>query len=271
MKLTIITVNYNDSDNLDKTLDNIKSQSIDTFELIVVDGGSKDNSLDVVDKYCDIVSTLISEPDTGIYNAMNKGIKLATGDYVIFMNAGDSFVDENTLANIEQEMSDNPGFDIYYSDAIYVKATSEHIHHAEHSLIMSKMPFNHQSAVINRCLHDDILYNEEYRISSDYDFFLRAHKKDAKFHKIETKIARHSLDGISVTSPFHSCLESVHSHVMNYKSIKFDETEYYGEFFIKEVFKKKPLLARAVVALYSMFIKGNKKTMLKSLVRKVLR
>lgn len=268
--IEVITVNFNDKKGLVDTLKSIQEQTR-KCRLTIVDGGSTDGSLDIIESNSELITCYVSEPDTGIYNAMNKGIKLATGDYVIFMNAGDTFVDENTLANIVNEVSDNPGFDIYYSDAIYVKATSEHIHHAEHSLIMSKMPFNHQSTAIKRSLHEEIFYNEGYQISSDYDFFLRAYKKDAKFHKIETKIARHSLDGISVTSPFHSCLESVHSHLINYKSIEFDETEYYGEFFIKEIFKKKPLLARFTVAIYTIFIKGNKKTMLKSLIRKVLR
>lgn len=269
--ISIITVNYNNSESLNVTLLSLKEQINVNFELIIIDGGSSDNSINIINAHEEIVTKLVSEPDTGIYNAMNKGIGFAKGDYVIFMNAGDTFVKENTLSSVEIEISANPGYDIYYSDAVYVKNSSEYIHHAKHSLILSKMPFNHQSAVIKRRLHEELLYNENYRISSDYDFFLRANKINARFHKLETMIARHSLDGISVTSPFHSCLESVHSHLMNYKLIEFDKTEYYGEFFIKEVFKKRPLIAKAVVVIYTMFVKRQKRAMFKALINKVLR
>ncbi|WP_394127406.1 glycosyltransferase family 2 protein [Vibrio hepatarius] len=269
--ISVITVNYNNSESLNVTLNNLKEQINIKFELVIIDGGSSDNSVSVVNEYEEIVTKFVSEPDSGIYNAMNKGIGFAKGDYIIFMNAGDTFIDENTFSEIEKEMTENPGFDIYYSDAIYTKSDFEYTHHADSSLLMSKMPFNHQSAVIKRILHEEILYNEFYRISSDYDFFLRAHKRSATFHKLKTKIARHSLDGISVTSPFHSCLESVHAHLMNFRKIEFKNTEYYGEFFIKEIFRTTPLLSKLVVILYTFFVKGNKRAMLKTLIRKAFR
>ncbi|WP_052737499.1 glycosyltransferase family 2 protein [Grimontia sp. AD028] len=268
--IEIITVNYNDKLGLERTLQSIRSQT-ESCVLSIIDGGSSDGSDTVINSNSDLVTRYISEPDSGIYNAMNKGVKFASEDYIIFMNSGDTFVDEHTLSNIKNEISNKPDVDIYYSDAIYIRGNSEFIHHAEHSLILSKMPFNHQSTVIKRSLHVKIPYNENYRISSDYDFFLRASRRDVIFHKLKTKIARHSLDGISVLSPFHSCLESVHSHLMNFKNIKFEETEYYGEFFIKEIFKSKPFLSRSVVALYTIFVKGHKIRMLKLLLGKVFR
>lgn len=271
-KISIVTICYNDAEGLVTTLDSLEyCKSINDVEVVVIDGGSNDNTLNIIKDNNELIDHYISESDSGIYNAMNKGISLCAGEYIIFMNAGDAFVRKTTIEEIIEQINKEPDFDIYYSDAIYVGKYGEHIHSANHELIMSKMPFNHQSTVIRRNLHLTILYNEFYKISSDYDFFLRALIQGASFKKIGTKIARHSLDGISVTSPFHSCVESVHSHLMNFGKISFEKTEYYGEFFIKEIFKKSPLIGKAVLLIYTIFIKKNKKLIFKAIMNRFKR
>ena len=90
MKLSIITINYNDAKGLRKTFDSIKNQTCHEFEYIVVDGGSSDGSQSVIEEYEQYISKWVSEPDNGIYNAMNKGAKMSTGDYMLFLNSGDN-------------------------------------------------------------------------------------------------------------------------------------------------------------------------------------
>lgn len=102
MNISIITVNYNDASGLERTIKSVESLNGE-FELVVVDGGSTDGSLDVIKKHAGVISRYVSEPDKGIYNAMNKGVRMATGDYCIFMNAGDAFYDERVLIDIEKK------------------------------------------------------------------------------------------------------------------------------------------------------------------------
>ena len=100
MKLSIITVNLNNKDGLQKTIDSVISQTFKDFEWIVIDGGSTDGSKELIEKYSDYISYWVSEPDKGVYNAMNKGIQVAKGEYLNFMNSGDSFICETTLQDV---------------------------------------------------------------------------------------------------------------------------------------------------------------------------
>ena len=100
MKISIITVCYNSCKTIEKTFKSVQSQTYNNIEYIVVDGGSKDTKLDIVEKYKDLVSKSVSEPDKGLYDAMNKGIKMATGDVVGILNSDDIFTDNTVLENI---------------------------------------------------------------------------------------------------------------------------------------------------------------------------
>ena len=97
MKLSIITVNLNNCDGLQKTIDSVVSQTFKDFEWIVIDGGSTDGSKELIEQYADHFTYWVSEPDKGIYNAMNKGIRVAKGDYLQFLNSGDYLYDRTTL------------------------------------------------------------------------------------------------------------------------------------------------------------------------------
>ena len=100
-KISIITINYNDKIGLSKTINSVLNQSWQKFEFIVIDGGSNDGGLEVIEQHKDKIDYWVSEPDKGVYNAMNKGIKVAKGEYLIFMNSGDTFYDDNVLEKIE--------------------------------------------------------------------------------------------------------------------------------------------------------------------------
>jgi len=170
--LSIITINKNNSAGLEKTIQSVICQSSSDFEYIIIDGASNDLSVEIIKKYENRINYWICEEDTGIYNAMNKGIKNAHGQYCLFLNSGDILLKPDTLNNVLIEISENPS-DIYYSDYFLqdynVKALPD-------NLKLSYLLFdhlNHQNTFIKRSLFiDHNYYNENYNICSDHEFFI---------------------------------------------------------------------------------------------------
>ncbi len=115
-KISIVTVCYNAERNIEKTILSVINQTYDNIEYIVIDGGSNDGTLSVINKYASKIDKVISEPDKGIYDAMNKGITLAKGDWINFMNAGDSYVDSCVLKLVSDNINSN--CDMIYGDII---------------------------------------------------------------------------------------------------------------------------------------------------------
>ena len=118
-KLSIITITYQAEKYLERTIQSVLNQGHqDAIEYIVIDGASKDATLAIIEKYTNQIDQFVSEPDKGIYDAMNKGLQRASGDYVIFMNAGDRFADEKTVGQLISAMESNP--DVIVGDAMFV-------------------------------------------------------------------------------------------------------------------------------------------------------
>ena len=176
MKVSIITINYNNAKGLKKTLDSIVSQNQADFEYIVIDGNSTDGSQNIIEEYSKQISYWISEPDSGIYNAMNKGIRQATGEYVLFINSGDIIRTETNLSSIISQITgeDIIFFDLEICDISnnrYVKIYPDSLdfkYFAEDSL-------PHMASFIKK----DLLvrygyYSEKIKISSDWAFFMDA-------------------------------------------------------------------------------------------------
>jgi glycosyltransferase involved in cell wall biosynthesis len=113
MKLSVITINYNNCDGLRKTIESVVSQTFTDFEYIIIDGGSTDGSVDVIKEYAGRIDYWVSERDRGCYHAMNKGVKVAQGEYVIFMNSGDSFYTNDV---IDAFVKENPTEDVLCGD-----------------------------------------------------------------------------------------------------------------------------------------------------------
>ena len=174
MKLTIITINYNNKEGLIKTFESIRNQTWLDFEYIVIDGGSTDGGKELIEKNQQI-DYWVSEKDSGVYNAMNKGILKATGDYIIFMNSGDFFYDENVLEKVRHQFSSN--IDILYGDTIYFNDNGfRKLETPDKKLTFGffcDSGINHQAVFIKRNLfHQYFLYNEDYKICSDWEFFI---------------------------------------------------------------------------------------------------
>src|SRR6476620_8472507 len=121
-KISIITINYNDKEGLKKTIESVISQTFKDFEFLVIDGNSSDGGKDVLEQYKAHIDYCVSEPDTGVYNAMNKGIRAATGDFVLFLNSGDLLYKNDILGRVNASIDNEYG--IYYGDVIVQKPSS---------------------------------------------------------------------------------------------------------------------------------------------------
>jgi glycosyltransferase involved in cell wall biosynthesis len=164
--ISVITVVRNDATGIARTLASIRDQDHADFELIVVDGASTDRTLEIVHRFESEIDKWISEPDNGTYHAMNKGIALATGQWLLFMNAGDEFASRDALSTAAASI--NPTNDIIYADWIY-RETGD-ITKAD----LSRLNIRHQSVLYRKSLHQGYgLYVVGYGVSiSDYIFFL---------------------------------------------------------------------------------------------------
>ncbi|MDF2456948.1 MAG: glycosyl transferase [Cytophagaceae bacterium] len=185
--VSVITIVYNGGDLLEGTIQSVLKQDASHLEYIIIDGGSKDQTLDIIKKYSDQIDYWISEPDKGIYDAMNKGLKASTGEYVWFMNAGDHIHGDDVLTAIFAKEKDA---DVYYGEANFVKENRELIGtRSEISTrklpealnwknMMYGMVVCHQSFIARRSLAN--AYDTSYRCSADINWVIEVLKKSKK-------------------------------------------------------------------------------------------
>ena len=170
MKVSIVTINYNNRDGLNKTIKSVVNQTTKDFEYIVIDGGSTDGSLDIIKTYSNRLNYWVSEPDRGVYHAMNKGIDVALGEYCIFMNSGDIFYDNTTLADIIPELD---GSDVILGDTLESDGSIK-FHKEEMTFkTLYNGSISHQSSFIKTSLLKKYHYDETLKIVSDWKFFLQ--------------------------------------------------------------------------------------------------
>ncbi len=199
--ISIITVCYNEEKGIEKTCKSVAGQTHNNFEWIVIDGKSTDNTLNIIKKYKNKISTLISEKDKGRYDAMNKGISKAKGKFILFLNGGDSFVDNNVLENTSNLIKeDEEKNDIYYGDAIYDNGEIVSFSHSKlNKKFFKTKTISHQSTFIKKSLFSKYgKYNLKYKIVADFDFWV----KTIAINKVKTKylpllISVFDLNGIS--------------------------------------------------------------------------
>ncbi|MEW5676305.1 glycosyltransferase family 2 protein [Flavobacterium enshiense] len=199
MKLSVITINYNNASGLQRTIESVISQGYTDMEYIVIDGGSTDRSVEIIKNNESYISKWISEKDTGIYNALNKGIKMATGDYLLFLNSGDHFYTNDVLVKNNQYLTDYDlvAFDIHVYGQGYDQIKA-HPNKPKFSFLFEDT-FAHQSVLIKRELFDNVgLYDETLKIVADWKFFIHAiifHK--ASYLAVHEVLSTYYLDGIS--------------------------------------------------------------------------
>lgn len=228
MKLSVITVNYNNFEGLKKTTESILCQSWKNFEWIIIDGGSNDGSKEYIEHIASRkesnVSFWCSEPDKGIFNAMNKGIVKAKGEYLNFMNSGDAFWDKNTLGKVDELISANKA-DVFYGDCVLDygnrKETREHPSSLDiYELIV--LPLCHQAMFFSNRVFRNGQYDEKYKISCDCVKNVELMLSGFCFKKLDMLVCVFDKHGISSASKdrnveeFHKAIEDlVPKHIMS--------------------------------------------------------
>lgn len=202
MKLSIITVNLNDCNGLLTTMNSITQQTFHDYEWIVIDGGSTDGSKQFIEEHADLISYWVSEPDSGIYNAMNKAVRHAQGEYSLFLNSGDWLWEESALENV---FAENPHADVVYGDIALISETEP----TSIRTYSDRLSFNalyrlsicHQSSFIRTELLREEPYDETLRIVADWKFFIRKALARKTFLHVNTTVAAFCLTGISSSNP----------------------------------------------------------------------
>ena len=198
--LSIITIVYNNVRDIERTMLSVLNQSYQNIEYIVVDGASTDGTLEIIQRYQDRLSKVLSEKDAGIYDAMNKGLTLASGDYVLFMNSGDELYAPDTVENV---FSTALNADIYYGETEMYNEAWQSIGKRRHSVpenftwksFRYGMTISHQAIYIRRSLTEP--YDRKYQLSADIDWILTAAKKAKTSVKVSGYVAKYLVGGMS--------------------------------------------------------------------------
>ena len=186
-KISVVTVVYNSEKLIERTLQSVTNQTYTNIEYIVIDGKSTDATPDIIKKFSNKIACLVSEPDHGIYDAMNKGIRLATGDFIIFINSGDRFADNNTLENIFSN-PDAADSDVVYGDTDITDTEGNILHSRRHrppenlswKSFKRGMLVCHQSFIARRTLVNE--YDLNYRCAADFDWCIKILHASKKIH-----------------------------------------------------------------------------------------
>lgn len=190
-KISVITVCFNAEKYIEQTIQSVIEQDGVDFEYIIIDGGSKDETLEIIKKYDSDLTEWISEPDNGIADAMNKGISRASGDYILFLHADDYLASPTSMSEAIAYCENNADIDVYAFDILYQSNNEKTIKQTRPFGLRTyfKTPVMHQGALCSKEILDKLGgFNTSYEIAMDYDFFLRAYRHGAKI-----KIIHHVL------------------------------------------------------------------------------
>ncbi|MBB6001959.1 glycosyltransferase family 2 protein [Arcicella rosea] len=205
MKLSIITITYNAEKFLKRTIESILAQSNQDFEYIIIDGKSKDSTLEIAKVYSERVNLLVSEPDKGLYDAMNKGLRLASGEFVWFMNAGDEINDSKVVASFMKSLAETNA-DVFYGDTYFVEENGI-IQGLRSEITPHRLPRNlkwqdmnlgmlvcHQAFIARKSIAPFYLENN---LSADIDWEIECLKRAKKVQFLDTVVAKYLVGGIS--------------------------------------------------------------------------
>ncbi len=209
-KISIVTVVYNAKSFIEQTIKSVISQSYTNIEFIIIDGGSDDGTLELAEKYQSQIALILSGKDNGIYDAMNKGLKDATGDYVLFLNAGDELYDRDTLTTVFTSL---PNADVYYGNSAVVNQQGIILGdrrlsppaHLDWKSLKYGMCVSHQSFIARRLLCD--YYNLNYAIAADIDWVINVLKQSDKTVNTNIYISKFLEGGMSQRNKLTAWME----------------------------------------------------------------
>lgn len=201
MKVSVITINYNNRSGLLSTIQSVINQTYDDFEFIIIDGGSTDGSKDVIEEYINKIDYWVSEPDSGIYNAMNKGINVAKGEYIHFLNSGDLYYGNDTLAKVfkNKHYSSPIIRGNYIADYGDRKEKKNNFGEKEVTIYdLYHQAFCHQAIFLAKSLFSKYgLYNEDLKFVADWEHTLRAILDGTSTEYINIDLAVYDMNGFS--------------------------------------------------------------------------
>lgn len=206
-KITIITVTYNAEEYLEKTILSVVNQSYSNIEYIIIDGNSSDKTIDIIKKYDHKISYWVSEPDKGIYDAMNKGIKSATGEWIQFLNAGDTLAENTTVLNVSK-----------YLDGTYDLVHGLLWRNQGERELKAPLPIDkaydgifiwHPALFCKSSILKEHMFNPFYKIAGDYDFFLNCLSQNYKIKLINIPITDYMEFGVSQQNNIQSIIEVI--------------------------------------------------------------
>lgn len=212
IKVSIITVCRNSQDTIEETINSVLSQTYPDIEYIIIDGKSTDNTVSVIEKYKDRLACFISEPDKGMYDAMNKGIRIAKGDILYFLNSDDTLYHSSAINNVAKHFSTG-NFDFLYCDILIFDKNTGHCHVKKHNRVnksflyanaMPQQAVFYKKSAFKKCGN----FNTEYKIVSDRDWLLRAFLKEKLQSKyVDIPVALFAQGGLSNNKKY----EKIHS------------------------------------------------------------
>mgnify|MGYP001518566541 CR=1 FL=1 len=217
-KFSVITVAYNAEAVLEDTIQSVISQTYRHVEYIIVDGASKDKTLSITDRYKNHIAQVVSEPDKGLYDAMNKGIRLATGDYLCFLNAGDSFHEDDTLQQMVHTLTGSELPDVLYGETALVDKEGHFDRMRRLSAALAEP------------------YNLKYRFSADFDWCIRIMKKAQTLHNTHLTIIDYLDEGMTTRNREASLKERFRIMAQHYGWIS--TAAYHAWFVLRAVLKK---------------------------------
>jgi len=208
VKVSIITVAYNAESSIRDAIESVVSQRYKNIEYIIIDGNSSDQTLSIIREYSDKIQSVVSEPDNGIYDAMNKGIVAATGDIIGILNADDFYANSRVISDVVSEFQNNLDLDVIIGKMVYVDFSDKdkvvRSYNSERfcpwKLRFGWMP-PHLATFIKKSVYDDVgLYSQEYKIAADYEMFVRIFLiRHVNYTKIDKILVKMRLGGISTS------------------------------------------------------------------------
>lgn len=189
MKITVVTVSFNAAGEIGKTLQSVTEQDYPELEYVVIDGGSTDGTQDLIRKWSEGISKWTSERDGGIYDGMNKGIAAATGDYVLFMNAGDVFADRRVVSDVAEFINAHPDADVVYGNSEQVLEYGTWLVRPSCAFLNNKMAISHQASFVRASLLREHPFSLKYKYASDFEQLSSLYLEGRKFVYFDRLIA----------------------------------------------------------------------------------
>lgn len=192
LKVTVVTVSFNAEKQIENTIISVLEQSYTNMEYIIIDGGSTDGTMSLIRKYEKKIDIIVSEPDKGIYDAMNKGVRFASGEWIIFMNCGDSFYDNSVVKKMCSAMKNN---DIVYGQTNVIDSIGQYVLRPRPLECLNQMimPFFHQSSAVRTELLKRMKFDTRFSLCADFCFFRTCYLNRFQFMELPIVISNYNI------------------------------------------------------------------------------